>query len=73
MAGRPKSNKKIGSENSTEQRATFIIQKDLLSKIKSLAETESKRLSIEGIEVTVKLKSIVNKALEEYIDRHENK
>ena len=72
-AGRPKSDNTIGTESATEQRATFILRKDLLKKIKLLAEAEGRRISIEGIEATVKLKIVVNNALDEYIRSYEVK
>ena len=72
--GRPSGTKRVDPETAIEQRATFIVRKDLLSKIKKIAEAESLRVSIENNqEITVKFKIIVNKAFEEYISRYEEK
>lgn len=66
--GRPKTNFKEVSKASEEgtiegeTRATFIVNKERLEKLKALAYWE--RLSI---------KAVINAALQEYIDKHEKK
>lgn len=72
--GRPVGTKRHNPDTATEQRATFIVRKDLLQKIKLIAQAESKRVSVKGDqEATVKLKVIVNNAFEEYINKYETK
>lgn len=63
--GRPKSDKVAKSANEIgtlpgEQRATFIVQQLLLEKIKALAYWRR-----------LKIKDVLNQALQEYIDRQE--
>lgn len=70
--GRPVGTKRFDPATATDQRATFIVRKDLLQKIKLIAQAESVRVSqASNQEATVKLKIIVNKAFEEYIERYE--
>ena len=72
--GRPSGTKVLGTDKATEQRATFIIRKDLLHKIKLIANAESLRIFNENNQVTtVKLKVVLNNAVEEYIRSYEEK
>lgn len=66
--GRPKTNfkevTKSSQEGTTEgeTRATFILKEDLLDKVKAVAYWER-----------LKIKEVVNTALEEYLSRYEDK
>ena len=67
-AGRPKTQTKTVEKESergtleNETRATFIVNKDLLGQVKSLAYWER-----------LKIKEVVNQALSEHIKRYEKK
>jgi len=72
--GRPVGTKRHDPETAKEQRATFIVRKDILQKIKLLAQAESRRVSIQGDqEAAVKLKVVVNDALDQYVTKYEKK
>lgn len=73
-AGRPFGTKKVDPATATEQKATFIVSKVLLNKIKLLVQAESYRQTVEEKEVvTVKLKDVVNEALGDYVEKYEKK
>lgn len=72
--GRPKGSTRVNPETALEKRATFIVRKDLLGKIELLVKAESYRLTLVNKQVTnVKLKDVVNDALDEYVTGYEEK
>ncbi|MDB5013759.1 MAG: hypothetical protein JWQ25_1961 [Daejeonella sp.] len=71
-AGRPFGTKKVDPATATEQKATFIVSKVLLNKIKLLVQAESYRRTVAKKEpVTVKLKDVVDEALGNYVAKYE--
>ena len=72
--GRPFGTKTVDPATSTEQNATFVVRKDLLQKIKLLVQAESFRRTVETNQmVTIKLKDVVNEALDQYVTKYEKK
>ena len=72
--GRPRGSTTKDPATATEQNATFVVRKDLLGKIKLLAQADSYRQTVEdGQMVTVKLKDVVNQALDQYVNKYERK
>lgn len=78
--GRPKTSTREITKSSQdkcregESRATFIVNEDLLERVKDIAYWEGYRLTVENKEpTTVMIKDVINSALQEYVDHYTKK